>query len=115
MREISHNQREVGILLLEFLKNRHNIKPQQRNIFGTSGFFHQTTLVSIGKKFLLPLNRDDDQEIELKKLIEKDFFNDGGIKRFENYRQTLQLEKRNGFQNLALLFLNLQKKQQNLN
>lgn len=115
MREISHNQREVGLLLLEFLRNRQNIKPQQRNIFGMSGFFHQTTLVSIGKKFLLPLNQDDDQEKKIKRLIEKDFFSDGGIKRFEDYRQTLQLEKKNGFQNLALLLKNLQKKQQNVN
>jgi len=115
MKEISYNQREVGLLLLEFLKRQQNIKPQQKNIFGIRGFFHQTTLVTIGKKFLLPLSRDGDPEKRLKELIEKDFFNRDGIKRFEDYRQTLELEKKNGFQNLALLLKNLQKKQQCLN
>lgn len=108
MKEISQNQKMVSGILLEFLKIQSEINPQQKNIFGIAGFFHKVTLTTIWEKFLLPLDKDDD-EAQLKALIEKDFLSPGGIRRFEDYRQTLELEKENGFQNLALLLKKWQK------
>jgi len=114
MKEISQNQKMVRGILLEFLEIQSEVKPQQRNIFGLKGFLHKTTLMSIGRKFLLPLDKDD-CKVRLKALIEKDFFAPDGIRRFEDYRQTLELEKKNGFQNLAILLRELRKKQKELN
>lgn len=97
---LGYNEKRVIEILLNFRKNQTKIKPAKVNISGFKGFSHLITLSEIARKFLVPAEKDHNRTFDL---VMDEYRQPNQLENFVTYREALEEEEKNNFQNLALM------------